>query len=137
MNISKRLAIVAIFATITVSPTSIVAKESTPLLKIVKDSLLDLDNFYFVRGVIYNPYDRPVKNVVIKYYIWKKWMGREDHGFVVKEHGGLVTSTIKYLPPKQSVEFTASGDHTAPVMTPESGVLPDPIDAEISAEWDN
>jgi hypothetical protein len=63
-------------------------------------------------------------------------MGRDGHGLVIKETGGLVTANIKYIPPKQSVEFTASGDNTAPVMSPESGLLPDPLDAKISAEWD-
>jgi len=50
--------------------------------------------------------------------------------------GGLVESTIKFIPPKQSVEFTTAGNGNAPAMTVESGVVPDPLDAKISAEWD-
>ena len=106
-----------------------------PSLKIIKDDLFARDDFYFVKGTIYNPNARAVKNVIVRYYIWKKWMGKEGHGFVIKDTGGLVEATIKYIPPKQSVEFTATGDHTAPVMTVASGLLPDPIDAEIVAEW--
>jgi hypothetical protein len=89
----------------------------------------------FVSGSIYNPNSEGVSNVVIRYYIWKKWMGKDGHGSVIKETGGLVSGTIKYLPPKQTVDFTAAS-RNAPVMTPESGLLPDPISAEITAEWD-
>lgn len=110
-------------------------KDSQPQLKIVKDELREAGNFYYVTGVVYNPYERGVKNVVIKYYIWKKWMGRDGHGSVIKETGGLVKAELKYLPPKQSVEFTATGGD-APVMSKESGLEPDPLSAEITAEWD-
>lgn len=136
LSIYKLAAFVVVLAVPVASPSLALAKEKPPALKIVKDTLLELGDFYFVKGVVYNPYNRPVKNVVVNYYIWKKWMGRDGHGLVIKETGGLVTANIKYMPPKQSVEFTASGDNTAPVMTPESGLLPDPLDAEISAEWD-
>ena len=135
-NIYKLATFLVVLAVSATSPSLALAKGKAPTLKIVKDTLLEFDNFYFVKGVVYNPYNHPVKNVVLNYYIWKKWMGREGHGLVIKETGGLVTANIKYIPPKQSVEFTASGDNTAPVMTPESGLLPDPLDAEISAEWD-
>lgn len=118
-----------------INPSSVFSKESGPLLKIVKDGLLEEDNFYFVKGIIYNPYNRAVKNVRIDYFVWKKWMGKDGHGSVIKETGGLVSATIKYLPARQSVEFAATGDDSAPVMTSESGLLPDPIDAQISAEW--
>lgn len=105
-------------------------------LKIVKDELIENGFFYSVKGTVYNPNDKPVKNVVIKYYIWKKWMGQDGHGSAIKETGGLVSSTIKFLPPKQSVEFTAES-RNAPIMTRESGLLPAPLgDAELSAEWD-
>lgn len=117
------------------NPSPVVSKESGPSLKIVKNDLLEMDNFYYVKGVVYNPYNRAVKNVRIDYFIWNKWMGKAGHGSVIKETGGLVSATIKYLPPKRSVEFTATGDDSAPVMTPESGLLPDPIGAQISAEW--
>jgi hypothetical protein len=111
-------------------------KEPHPQLKIVKDELREAHNFYYVTGVIYNPHERGVKNVVIKYYIWKKWMGKDGHGSVIKETGGLVTADLKYLPPKQSVEFTATGGDNAPVMSKESGLEPDPLNAEITADWD-
>lgn len=117
------------------APEIVGAKEANPELKIVKDELIENGFFYSVKGTVYNPNDKPVKNVVIKYYIWKKWMGKEGQGRALKETGGLVVSTIKYLPPKQSVEFTAES-RNAPRMTPESGLLPDPLAAEISAEWD-
>ena len=110
-------------------------KPAGPTLRIVKDTLIDSDNFYIVKGNIYNPNNDGVKNVVIKYYVWKKWMGKDGHGSAIKETGGLVSAKIKYLPPKQTVDFVAN-DGTAPVMTPESGLVPDPISAEITADWD-
>ncbi len=105
-------------------------------LKIVKDDLLKRGNFYFVKGIIHNPNNEPVKNVKIRYLVWKKWMGQDGHGSIIRDTGGLVQSLTKFIPPKQSVEFTAVGDKTAPVMTVKSGLLPDPIEAEIFAEWD-
>lgn len=113
------------------------AHNANPALKIVKDDLLEDGNFYLVKGVIHNPNNRAVKNVVVKYYIWKKWMGQDGHGLVIRNTGGLVQSTIKYIPPKQSVDFTASGGDNAPVMSVESGKVPDPLSAEITAEWGN
>ena len=107
-----------------------------PGLKIIKDDLLEHSNFYFVKGIIHNPNNEPVKNVKIRYLVWKKWMGQDGHGTIIRDTGGLVQSLIKYIPPKQSVEFTAVGEKTAPVMTVKSGLLPDPIAAEIIAEWD-
>ena len=118
------------------SPVHAQTKGGRPELKIIKDDLYERGNFYFVKGVIYNPNTKPVKNVEIMYYIWKKWMGKDGHGTVIRDAGGLVQTTIKYIPPKQSVEFTASGGTNAPVMTVESGLLPDPLDAQITAEWD-
>jgi hypothetical protein len=137
-NVSIRLCVTFLSALLLMSlcATSAFCKDSSPKLKIIKDGLFEFNNFYFVKGSVYNPSDKAVKNVVIKYYIWKKWMGKDDHGSIIKNTGGLVTSTIKYIPPKTSVEFTASGDNNAPVMTIESGLLPDPLNAEITAEWD-
>jgi hypothetical protein len=40
---------------------------------------------------------------------------------------------IKYIPPKQTVEFTTTPTDNAPVQV---RVDPDPISAEITAEWD-
>ena len=132
-----RTCVAIIVAILAVQPATAHAqgKDGKPELKIIKDDLLELDNLYFVKGMIYNPSDKPVKNVVIRYYIWKKWMGQEGHGTFIRDTGGLVQSTIRYLPPKQSVEFTATG-RTAPVMGAQSGLRPDPLNAEITAEWD-
>ena len=135
-KISRAMALTTILSISLLLSLPALAKDNRPALKIVKDSLVEYDNFYSVKGTIYNPYDRPVKNVVITYHIWKKWMGSEGHGSVIKETGGLVLAKVKYIPPKQSVEFTASGGDTAPAMTTASGLLPDPLDAEIFAEWD-
>ena len=76
-----------------------------------------------------------MKNIVVTYYIWKKWMGTEGHGLAIKLTGGAVSASIKYLPPKQSVDFTATSMN-APIMAPEYRLFPDPIQAEITAEWD-
>jgi hypothetical protein len=130
---AKLLLTVGLLLATTSAP--VFGKEGSPELKIVKDTLLESGNFYFVRGVVYNPNSRAVKNVVIRYFIWKKWMGRDGHGSVIKDTGGLVRATIKYIPPKQSVDF-ATDSGNAPVMTVESGLVPDPLDAEITAEWD-
>jgi hypothetical protein len=112
-------------------------KQPKPVPKIVQDALLENGNFYFVRGSVYNPSAKGMKNVVIRYFIWKKWMGQDGHGQRIKDTGGLVVAEIKYIPPKQTVEFRALGNDSAPVMTPESGLLPDPLNAEITAEWDH
>ena len=106
-------------------------KSAGSTLKIVKDDLFKQGGFYLVKGSIYNPNTKAVKNVVIKYYIWKKFIGHEDRGSIVKEGGGLVLAKINYLPPKQTVEFTT--DSGAPVYV---DVEPDPLKAEITAEWD-
>jgi len=111
-------------------------------LKIVNDSLVKVDYgdcagcLYGVKGSVYNPNDTGVKNVVIRYYIRKKWMGQEGHGSLAKETGGLVSATIKYLPPKQTVDFSATS-RNAGVRSQASGVIPDPISAEITADWDD
>jgi hypothetical protein len=117
-------------------------KPAGSTLKIVNDELIKVDDgdcrgcLYGVKGSIYNPNDNGVKNVVIKYLIWKKWMGKDGHGLAIKETGGMVSARIKYLPPKQTIDFTATSRY-APVMTRESGLLPDPISAEITADWED
>lgn len=116
-------------------------KPAGSTLRIVSDELIQVNHgdcdgcFYAVKGSIYNPNDAGVKNVIIRYYIWKKWMGKDGHGYDIKEKGGLVEAKLKFLPPRQTIEFLAN-DGLAPVMTPESKKLPDPISAEIEAEWD-
>lgn len=110
--------------------------KAAPALKIIQDSLQQANDRYFVKGTVYNPHDKPVKNVVINYYIWKKYMNRPSNmGSQIRETGGLVTANIKFIPPKQSVDFMATGC-CAGVMIPESGIVPDPLSAEITAEWD-
>jgi len=113
-----------------------------PALRIIQDSLHRQGEYsYLVKGTVYNPHDKAVKNVVIKYYIWKKYMGRNCEPFDGQckrlQTGGLVTATLKYLPPNLSVEFTAtqeSANCCADVL-PNNG-MPDPLVAEITAEWD-
>ena len=107
------------------------SKDAGSTLRIVRASLLENGNFYFVKGSIYNPNSMAVKNVVIKYYVWKKWMGQDGYGLRIKQTGGLVLANIKYLPPKQTVEFTATGGNNAPVMVLQSGLMPDPLNAEM------
>ena len=97
------------------------AAQEPPKLKIVKDELRQRSNFYYVTGTVYNPSDKGVKNVLIKYYIWKKWMGKDGHGSRIRETGGLIVASLKFIPPKQSVDFTTAPSDNAPVMTPESG----------------
>lgn len=112
-----------------------VRKPAGSTLRIVKDALVADGNFWAVKGSINNPNGDGVKNVVIKYYIWKKWMGKDGHGSAIKDTGGLVIATLKYLPSKQTIDFVATS-RNAPRMTEESGLLPEPIEAEITAEWD-
>ena len=57
-----------------VSP--VYSKGAGSTLRIVRDSLLESGNFYFVKGAIYNPNSMAVKNVVIKYYVWKNGWDR-------------------------------------------------------------
>jgi hypothetical protein len=90
---------------------------------------------YAVKGSIYNPNIDGVRDVVVRYYIWKKWMGKDGYGSIIKDTGGLVSATIKYLPPRQTVDFVATSQN-AGVMGSKSGLLPDPISAEITAKWE-
>jgi hypothetical protein len=106
-------------------------KSAGSTLKIIKDDLFKQGGFYLVKGSIYNPNTKAVKNVVIKFYIWKKFIGHDDRGSVVSQGGGLVLAKINYLPPKQTVDFTT--DNGAPAYV---DVEPDPLKAEISADWD-
>ena len=130
---------------VSISPSGAAQSTRKPAgstLRIVQDMLiatggLSGSNYYQVKGAIYNPNNEAVKNVVIRYFIWKKWLGQDGHGSIIKDTGGLVTATIKYLPPKQTVDFIATSPLGVPRMTTDSGLLPDPISAEITAEWDD
>jgi hypothetical protein len=110
--------------------TEPVRSATRPKLQIVKDELLEIGESKVVKGSIYNPNARAVANVVINYRIWGKYQGQDGHGSIVKGNGGLLTDTIKYIPPKATVDFVARGD--IPMYVNES---PDPIQAEITADW--
>jgi hypothetical protein len=133
--------LLAVLITCTGTAQQPVRKPAWSTLRIVNDNLVKVNDgdcigcLYAVKGSVYNPNSDGVKNVVIRYYIWKKWMGKDGHGSCGKA-GGPVSATIKYLPPKQTVEFLAASQCAA-VMTMESGLLPDPISAEITAEWED
>ncbi len=110
------------------------AEDTHPVLKVVQDSLEKRGNFYFVKGSIYNPSEKGASNVTVTYHIWKKWIGKDGHGQRIKDTGGLVEAHIKYLPPKQTVEYSATGDDNAPVMVHD---VPDSLEAEITCEWEH
>jgi hypothetical protein len=126
-----------------------VPKPATPIrasagsaVKVVVANLVKFDFvncsqgcYYLVKGSVYNPTDTGMNNVVIRYRIWKKFMGmdRAEYGSIISENGGLVSAVIKYLPPKVIVEFTAEGGHIN-VMSA-AGLNPDPLEAEITADW--
>jgi hypothetical protein len=96
---------------------------------IVNDQLMESsDGFHYrVIGKIYNSSDKALVNVSIVYNIWKK---NYPNGSLVKGTDGQVSTHIKYLPPKQMVDFVATGN--APLI---SSSEPDPIQAEIMAEF--
>ncbi len=96
---------------------------------IVNDQLMESsDGFHYrVIGKIYNSSDTALVNVYIVYYIWKNYY---PNGSLVKATDGQVSAHIKYLPPKQMVDFVATGN--APII---SSSEPEPIQAEIMAEF--
>ena len=96
---------------------------------IVNDQLMETpDGFHYrVIGKVYNSSDKALVNVSIVYNIWKK---NYPNGSLVKGTDGQVSAHIKYLPPKQMVDFVATGN--APVITSSE---PEPIEAEIAAEF--
>jgi hypothetical protein len=96
---------------------------------IVNDQLMESpDGFHYrVVGKIYNSSDKALVNVYIVYNIWKKYY---PNGSLVKETDGQVSARIKYLPPRQMVDFVAAGN--APIF---SSSQPEPIQAEINAEF--
>jgi hypothetical protein len=134
------LTVIAACTSVAQSDDKAERKAAGSTLRIVNDNLVKVNDgdcincLYTVKGSVYNPNSDGVKNIVIRYYIWKKWMGKEGNASMTVT-GGLVTATIKYIPPKQTVDFTATS-RNAPVMTPASGKVPDPISAEITADWD-
>src|ERR1039457_3181114 len=133
------LSVIAVCASVAQSDDKPERKAAGSTLRIVNDSLVKVNDgdcincLYAVKGSIYNPNSDGVKNVVIRYYMWKKWQGKDGEGSLIKETGGLVSATIKYLPPKQTLEFTATSRNAGVKI---NGQEPDPISAEITAEWD-
>jgi hypothetical protein len=96
---------------------------------IVTDQLMESpDGFHYrVIGKVYNSSDKALVNVTIVYNIWKK---NFPNGSLVIGTDGQVSARIKYLPPKQMVDFVAIGN--APLI---SSSEPEPIEAEIMAEF--
>lgn len=98
---------------------------------IVSDKLVESANGedYQVVGKVYNSSDKALADVVIVYRVWKE---HYPNGYqLVKPTAGTVLARIKYLPPKQTVDFVATG--VAPVFP---SAQPDPIDApEITAKF--
>jgi hypothetical protein len=110
-------------------------KAAAETLRIVHEDLVKVDEdhcvkcAYAVKGSIYNPNNDGVKNVVIRYYIEKSSMGKTELGWCPAS-GSPVSATIKYLPPKQTEEFLATG------CAEVDAKVPDPLSAEITAAWD-
>ena len=102
---------------------------SSKAVHIVNDQLMETaDGFHYrVIGKVYNSSDEALVNVSIVYNIWKKYY---PNGSQVKGTDGQVSAHIKYLPPKQMVDFVATGN--APVIT---SSVPEPIQAEIAAQF--
>jgi hypothetical protein len=96
---------------------------------IVTDQLTESpDGFHYrVIGKIYNSSDKALVNVYIVYNIWKN---SYPNGSIVNGTDGQVSARIKYLPPKQVVDFVAAG--YAPIFSTSE---PKPIEAEIMAEF--
>ncbi len=120
-------------------PPAKAPSDAPPALKIIQDSLQKQGEYsYLVKGTVYNPHDKAVKNVVIKYYIWKKYMNCTPLIGQCKrlQTGGLVTANLKYLPPKQSVDFTATQESASCCADQLPNEVPDPLSAEITADWD-
>jgi hypothetical protein len=101
-----------------------------PVPRIIQETLFRQHDFYGIRGTAFNPTDRGMKNVVIKYYLFKSHMGKPNEGILVQTTGGLVEAQLRYLPPKIPVEFTAYSENA-----PTGGRTPE-IEPEITAEWD-
>ena len=121
------------FVQVTTASDSPIKNVPNPQLKIVKHELYTKGNYYKVKGSIYNPYDQACKNVKIKYFIWKELIGGDKVKYgLITTSGGLISAQIEYLPPKNTVEFETSIGK-APIYI---NMSPNPISAEIEAEWD-
>jgi hypothetical protein len=71
-----------------------------------------------------------MKNVAIKYYLFKSYKGDPKAGLLVQTTGGLVEAQLRYLPPKTPIQFTAFSENA-----PTGGRKPE-LEPEITAEWD-
>ena len=116
-------------------------KSAVSALRIVSENLIETatrscDRCYVVEGSIYNTSNDGISDVTIKYFVWKQLLGKDGLGEYVKQTGGLAVAKIRYLPPKQIVQFTATGSRIG-IASLQSGLVPDPLDAEITAEWDD
>lgn len=111
---------------------SLFSNENNSKIEIINDELYAYGNFYFIKGIVINTGNKALKNVTIKYYIWKKRMGKNGHGSIIRDTGGLVISTIKYLPSNIPIDFTTKLNENAPIMTKSSGLLPDTLNAKIT-----
>jgi hypothetical protein len=109
------------------APTS---SPGTPMPRIIQETLFKQNMFYGVRGSVFNPTDRAMKNVIIKYYLFKSHMGKPNEGLLVQATGGLVEARVRYLPPHLPVEFVAYSENA-----PTGGRTPE-VEPEITAEWE-
>jgi hypothetical protein len=103
---------------------------SAPMPRIIQESLFKQGYFYGVQGTVFNPTNHAMKNVVIRYYLFKSHMGKPDEGLLVQRTGGLVEARLNYLPPQTPVQFIAFSENA-----PTGGRIPE-VQAEITAEWD-
>jgi hypothetical protein len=110
--------------------TNITTPTSNAIPRIIQESLFRQNDFYGIRGTVFNPTDRAMKNVTIKYYLYKSHMGKPNEGLVVHDTGGLVEARLAYLPPKTPIDFVAYSENA-----PTGGRIPE-IASEITAEWD-
>ena len=61
LRAAKLLVLIVAF----VAPLAVLGKDDSPNPRIIKDALMQNGNFYYVKGTVYNPSDRGLKNVVI------------------------------------------------------------------------
>jgi len=103
---------------------------ANPTPRIIQESLFKQNTFYGIRGTVFNPSDRAMRNIVIKYYLYKSHVGKPNEGILVHDTGGLVEARVAYLPPKTPIDFIAYSEN-AP-----TGGRTLVITAEITADWD-
>jgi len=109
-------------------------KKGEPVPKLIKDELVKVGYDYQVKGSIHNPSKSAMKDVKVRYLVWRKFKGVKDDrwGEITERTGGEVTAQINYLPAGETVEFTAIGSERVPTYV---DTVPDPLQAEIEAKW--